>query len=90
MINLLSKKTFIAILFCIDFSVSRYSQGYSIHLTLKPFTNGKVYLGYHYGKVKAVADSVILDGNSEGVFQGKGKITRRHLFYCFTEKRNSF
>ncbi len=43
---------------------------YDIKLTLKPFTHGIVYLGYYYGKIKAVADSAVLDGNSHAEFKG--------------------
>jgi hypothetical protein len=50
------------------------SSGYSIHLHLKPYTGGKVYLGYYYGKIKALADSAQLDGNSDGLFSGKDKL----------------
>ena len=56
MIYPLSKKTFTALIFLFLISYYGYSQGYAIHLTLKPFSNSKVYLGYHYGKVKAVAE----------------------------------
>src|SRR3984885_6942188 len=73
MINPLSKKTFLAFIVLLA-AFSGYSQGHEIHITLKPFTNAKVYLGYYYGKVKAVADSVILDNNSAGVFKGKEKL----------------
>src|ERR1700712_3166303 len=73
MINPLSKKTFLAFIFPF-LAFSGYSQGHNIHLTLKPFTNAKVYLGYYYGKVKAVADSVILDNNSTGDFKGAEKL----------------
>src|SRR6185437_6534483 len=48
--------------------------GYSIHLHLKPYTGGKVYLGYYYGKIKALADSAMLNANSDGVFSGKEKL----------------
>ena len=89
MINLLLKKTitslgFLLIAFC------GYSQGYDIHLTLKPFTNAKVYLGYHYGKVKAVADSVILDGNSSGVFKGSTKLAGGIYFIVSPKKEILF
>jgi hypothetical protein len=50
------------------------SSGYSIRLHLKPYTGGKVYLGYYYGKIKALADSAQLDGNSDGLFSGKDKL----------------
>jgi len=89
MINPLSKKTFTALgfLFAACFG---YSQGYSIHLTLKPFTNAKVYLGYHYGKMKAVADSVILDGNSEGIFRGRDKLAGGIYFIVSPKKEILF
>jgi thiol-disulfide isomerase/thioredoxin len=45
--------------------------GYNIPITLKPYKNTWVYLGYYYGKVKALADSALLDNNSKGVFKGK-------------------
>jgi hypothetical protein len=45
--------------------------GYAIKVTLKPYKNTWVYLGYHYGKMKALADSVMLDANSSGTIQGK-------------------
>jgi hypothetical protein len=48
--------------------------GYNIRLHLKPYTGGKVYLGYYYGKIKALADSAILNPNSDGVFSGKEKL----------------
>ncbi len=45
--------------------------GYSINITLKPYKNSYVYLGYYYGGKKALADSAMLDANSKGVFKGK-------------------
>ena len=53
---------------------ARSQDGYSIHLHLKPYTSGKVYLGYYYGKMKALADSAMLNPNSDGVFSGKEKL----------------
>src|ERR1700743_1300495 len=44
---------------------------HQIRLSLKPYTSGKVYLGYYYGKIKALADSTMLDVNSAGSFTGK-------------------
>src|SRR5688572_30648708 len=43
--------------------------GYKIPITLKPYKNTQVYLGYYYGKVKALADSVLLDADSKGEFE---------------------
>jgi len=89
MINPLLKKTFTALGFLLT-TLCGYSQGYEIHLTLKPFTNSKVYLGYHYGKVKAVADSVILDGNSSGIFHGKEKLAGGIYFIVSPKKEILF
>jgi len=43
---------------------------YNIKVNVKPFKNQYLYLGYHYGKKKALADSTMLDENSNGVFKG--------------------
>lgn len=48
--------------------------GYNIPVTLKPYKNAYIYLGYHYGKKKALADSALLDLNSNGTFKGKKKL----------------
>lgn len=56
---------------CCLLLMSAYSQnGYTIHLQLKPYTSGKVYLGYYYGKIKALADSAQLNNTGSGVFSG--------------------
>ena len=44
--------------------------GYNIDITLRPFKNQKIYLGYYYGKMKALTDSAILDNASKGIFKG--------------------
>ena len=48
--------------------------GYTIRLHLKPYTSGKVYLGYYYGKIKALADSAQINSNSDGIFSGKDRL----------------
>lgn len=50
---------------------SSAQQGYNIKIALKPYKNEKIYLGYYYGKMKALADSTILDTDSKGTFSGK-------------------
>src|SRR5450432_2762341 len=87
--NFLFKRTLTAFGF-LFFACSGFSQGYLIHLTLKPFANGKVYLGYHYGKVKAVADSVILNDHSEGDFKGKDKLPGGIYFIVSPKKEILF
>jgi hypothetical protein len=44
--------------------------GYEIAIELKPYTNSYVYLGYYYGDVRALSDSVKLDAQSKGAFKG--------------------
>lgn len=64
------KKT-ISIACLLLFTILAQAQtGYHINITLKPYKNSHIYLGYHYGKMKALADSALLDGNSKGVFKG--------------------
>lgn len=48
--------------------------GYNIAVTVKPYKNQYVYLGYHYGKLKALADSALLDSKSSGRFTGKQRL----------------
>src|SRR6185312_4873147 len=66
------------ILLCLAFSLlvlsARSEDGYTIRLHLKPYTSGKVYLGYYYGKIKALADSAQLNGNSDGIFSGSTRL----------------
>ena len=65
------KKILLALaLFVTTYAVAQNS-GYNIGITLKPYKNQYVYLGYYYGKIKALADSALLDANSAGVFKGK-------------------
>ncbi|MEP7278234.1 MAG: thioredoxin-like domain-containing protein [Bacteroidota bacterium] len=64
--------------------------GYSIDITLKPFKNQFVYLGYYYGKIKALADSVQLNGSSTGVFKGKDKLNGGIYFIVSPRKEILF
>lgn len=50
--------------------ISQGQKGYEIKVTLKPFTNQYVYLGYYSGKQYPVVDSVKLDNKSQGIFKG--------------------
>ncbi len=57
------------------FSATLFAQnGYEIKVTLKPFKNQYIYLGYYYGKQLPIVDSVKLNENSEGVFRGSKKL----------------
>jgi hypothetical protein len=50
------------------------ADGYQIRLTVKPYKDSKVYLGYYYGKIRALADSATLDANGSGAFTGKERL----------------
>ena len=45
--------------------------GYRISVTTNAYKGQWVYLGYHYGKIKALADSAKVDGSGSAVFQGQ-------------------
>ena len=64
--------------------------GYQIGITLKPYKNQYVYLGYYYGKIKALADSTMLDGNSNGSFKGKDKLAGGIYFIVSPKKEILF
>lgn len=72
-------------------SASVFAQeGYNIRLTLKPYKNSQVYLGYYYGKLKAVADSAMLDANSNAVFKGKENLPGGIYFIVSPKKEILF
>lgn len=66
------------------------TNGYSIGITLKPYKNQYVYLGYYYGKIKALADSVMLNANSTGTFKGKEKLNGGIYFIVSPRKEILF
>ena len=68
-------KILLSLTTCLFLLLRAYPQnGYHIQLTLKPYKEGKVYLGYYYGKIRALADSAMLDGNGIATFSGKEKL----------------
>lgn len=64
--------------------------GYNIAVSVKPYKNQFVYLGYHYGKLKALQDSVKLDANSKGVFKGKANLPGGIYFLVSPKKEILF
>ena len=56
-------------------ATSTKAVGHSIQIVLKPYQNTKVYIGTNYGKNRVLADSTLLNAQSEGVFQSKTKLT---------------
>lgn len=94
-------KKFLVLIVAFGLSVMAFSQpGYSIKVTVKPFKNDWVYLGYYYGKMKALADSVKLDANGSAIFKGKTALNggiyfvvspqRSILFELLIDKQQNF
>jgi hypothetical protein len=67
-------KILLSLAACLCLLKVQAQSGHAIRLHLKPYTGGKVYLGYYYGKIKALADSTELNAGSEGVFSGKDRL----------------
>jgi len=67
-------RVLLSLLTCMVLLKAYPQDGHRIQLTLKPYKNSKVYLGYYYGKLKALADSAMLDEGSKGAFTGKEKL----------------
>ena len=75
--------------------------GYNISVTIKPYKNQYLYLGYYYGKVKALADSALSNSQGVAVFKGAKKLTggiyfvvspgkERILFELLLDKQQQF
>jgi peroxiredoxin len=84
------KRCCLSFLTLILFLQAHTQEAYSIKLTLKPYKNSRVYLGYYYGKIKALADSAILDANSTGTFKGNEKLPGGIYFIVSPKKEILF
>ena len=81
-------------------SILMAQTGYNIKVNVKPFKKQYIYLGYHYGKKKALADSALLDDNSAGVFKGAKSLgggiyfivspSKQILFELLIDKQQNF
>lgn len=49
---------------------------FELKVTVKPFKNQYIYLGYYFGKQKPIIDSVLLNQNSFGVFKRNKKLEK--------------
>lgn len=64
--------------------------GYEITITLKPFKNQMVYLGYHYGKIKALSDSAFLNAESKAIIKGNQPLPGGIYFIVSQQKQILF
>lgn len=79
---------------------SAQTGGYEIKVTLKPFKDQYIYLGYYFGKQLPIIDSVKLDNNSQGIFKGPQKLAggiyligypgKNGFFEMLIDKQQSF
>ncbi len=65
-------------------------EGHQIKITLKPFTEGFLYLGHHFGSKQYIIDSAALNDNSEAVFSGKDKLMGGVYMVIFPRKNGWF
>ncbi|HJU45630.1 MAG TPA: DUF4369 domain-containing protein, partial [Chitinophagaceae bacterium] len=86
----MKRPLFLAALVALSFSSYTQSTGYTIPIVLTPYKNQYIYLGYYYGKVKALADSVKLDNNSTGVFKGSKALPGGIYFIVSPKKEIAF
>lgn len=71
-------------------AASAQNSGYAIKVSVKPWKNAYLYLGYHYGKMKALADSVLLDANGGGVLKGNNPLPGGIYFLVSPKKEILF
>lgn len=72
-------------------TVTAFAQtGYEIKVTLKPFKNQYIYLGYYSAKQYPIVDSVLLNDKSEGVFKGAKKLGGGIYLVAYPAKNNFF
>ncbi len=65
-------------------------QGYDIKVTIKPYARQKIYLGYHFGKLKYLADSVVLNDQFTGHFTGTKPLPGGIYFIVSPQKQILF
>ncbi|ULQ51431.1 DUF5106 domain-containing protein [Flavihumibacter fluvii] len=53
---------------------SASAKGYQLSITINAYKGQFLYLGYHYGKIKALADSAMVKPNGTAVFTGANSL----------------
>lgn len=66
------------------------NSGYHIPISIKQYKNQYIYLGYHYGNQKALADSALINSNGEGVFKGANSLLGGIYFIVSPKKEILF
>jgi thiol-disulfide isomerase/thioredoxin len=84
------KNFFLFFLALLTFQYGYSQSAYHIKVKLTPYKNSRVYLGYYYGKIKALADSAMLDASSSGTFKGKERLPGGIYFIVSPKKEILF
>src|ERR1700730_5629737 len=84
------KNFFLFFLALFSFQYGYSQSAYHIKVKLTPYKNSLVYLGYYYGKIKALADSAMLDASSSGTFKGKERLPGGIYFMVSPKKEILF
>lgn len=79
-----------AFLFSLISSFCFAQNGYEIKVTLKPFKNQYIYLGYYYGKQLPIIDSAKLNDKSEAIFKGDKKLGGGIYLIGFPDRSHNF
>lgn len=88
--NLIMKKTVLFFVLLTSVVLLRAQEGYQIKVTLKPFTQGYLYLGHHFGGKQYIIDSAAIGAGSEVVFSGKEKLHGGVYMVIFPAKNGWF
>lgn len=63
---------------------------FELKVTLKPYTNQYIYLGYYYGKQKPIFDSAKLDEHGHAVFRSAKKLEKGIYLVGYPDKSGYF
>jgi thiol-disulfide isomerase/thioredoxin len=73
----------------IDKSTNDETNGHRIEVTITGLNNKDLYLGFHYGRKQFLQDTIQLDENGHGVFQGDKKLDQG-IYLVITPSKNYF
>ena len=62
------------------------AKGYDLSITIKPYPNKTVYIGYYYGNRKGIIDSIQLDEYGKGHFEGEKPLPHGVYFLVSPQK----
>ena len=64
-------------------------QGYEINVQINGLKNSKLYLGFHYGNKQFIKDTIQLNANGAGTFQGEEAL-QQGIYLVITPKKKYF